>query len=71
MYIYGPDIPSLPVRYGVPPGSIFGPLLFLLYTNDVLHLTQSRTVMFDDDTSILNIGKYINELQKQPQKIQA
>jgi hypothetical protein len=43
----------------------------MLYVNDVPHLTQGRTVMFDDDTSILNIGQDINELQKQPEKIQA
>jgi hypothetical protein len=51
---------SHPVRYGVPQGSVLGPLLFILYINGMLHLTQGRTIMYADDTSILNI----NELQK-------
>jgi hypothetical protein len=55
---------SLPVKYGVPQGSVLGPLLFILYVNDISHLTQGRTIMCADDTSILNIGQDINELQK-------
>jgi hypothetical protein len=51
---------NLPVRYGVPEGSVLGSLLFILYLNDVVHLTQGRTIMYADDTSILNIGQDIN-----------
>lgn len=51
---------SLPVRYGVPQGSVLGSLLFILYINDVLHLTQGRTIMYAEDTSVLNIGQDIN-----------
>jgi hypothetical protein len=54
---------SLPIRYGVPHGSILGPLLFILHVSDVRHLTLSRTIMHADDTSVLNIGQDINELQ--------
>jgi hypothetical protein len=32
----------------------------------MLHPTQGRTIMYADDTSILNIGQDINELKKQP-----
>jgi hypothetical protein len=48
---------SLPVRYGVPQGSVLGPLLSTSYVNDVPHLTQGRTIMYFDDTPILNIGQ--------------
>jgi hypothetical protein len=47
---------SLPI----PQCSVLGPLFFILYVNDVLHLTQGRTIMYGDDTSILNIGQDTN-----------
>jgi hypothetical protein len=49
--------------HGVPQGSVLGPLLFILYVNYIPHLTQGRSVMYADDTWILNIGQRINELQ--------
>jgi hypothetical protein len=54
---------SLLVRYGVPHGWVLGPLLFILYINDIPHLTKGRSIMYADATSILNVGQDMNELQ--------
>ncbi|CAH0697486.1 unnamed protein product [Spodoptera exigua] len=44
------------ISMGLPPGSILGPFLFLVYINDLPHLFQrkrKRIVLFADDTSLI------------------
>ena len=45
----------LPVRFGVPQGSIAGPILFSLFTNDLhCHLPDCRVIAYADDTQLLD-----------------
>ena len=48
------------VNAGVPQGSILGPLLFLVYINDLSNGLKSNTKLFTDDTSLFSVIHDVN-----------
>ena len=50
--------------YGVPQGSILGPLLFLIYVNDMKQAVSSDLLLYADDSCLIFQHKHVTEIEK-------
>ena len=53
--VTGKQSTYLPLHGGVPQGSILGPLLFLIYVNDMTTNLHLQTHQYADDTTLLEV----------------
>ena len=59
----GVESTHLDVSLGLPQGSVLGPLLFLIYVNDIINCSNLlKFSLFADDTVVLYSHKDVNEL---------
>jgi len=55
----------LNISCGVPQGSILGPLLFLLYVNDIANISNVIfPILFADDTNVFISGENLDEIME-------
>ena len=68
--VVGEKSDTLSIQFGVPQGSILGPLLFLLYMNDITNSSKLGSfVTFADDTNIFVVGKTKREAYERGNKL--
>ena len=51
MLVNGEKSRAAPVLSGIPQGTVLGPLLFIVYINDLLDEVASHGLLFADDTN--------------------
>jgi len=59
--IGGEESSTSKTNAGVPQGSILGPLLFLIFINDIVQVVENPIYLFADDASLIKIFNNIQE----------
>ena len=59
----------LPITQGVPQGSILGPLLYIIYANDISNIFQKcKSVFYADDTVLFIQSNNVKQMETAPQE---
>ena len=60
--VHGTESGKTKIKCGVPQGSILGPLLFIIFINDLPNATDFLTLLFADDTTFQVSGVDLDQL---------
>ena len=65
VHIKGKNSSKNCLEYGVPQGSILGPLLFVIYINDIPEIQRfAKFILYADDANIILTGKNMQEIEE-------
>ena len=63
--VEGSSVRVFCINCGVPQGSVLGPLLFLIYVNDIYRVVPGENIkLFADDTNLFIFNEDSNKLTK-------
>lgn len=62
VYVNGRSSQSLRLEYGVPQGSVLGPLLFIIMINDLSYNLSAGVICYADDTTLFDVHSDISTL---------
>ena len=60
---------NIPVRSGVPRGTVLGPVMFVLYIHDIGENTKAQIGLFADDAAFYGTIKDCNDAESQQQDL--